>query len=61
MKNFSGFFLQRVEKRQADGINALVDLAIRFAPIIFNTFFGGEDGTNGPSTTDRIEEIDVKV
>lgn len=53
----------RIE-RQADefGFQTILQLGLKYAPILFNMFFGGGGGGGGaqPQNTDRIEELDIK-
>jgi len=50
------------EARQADDgglLTTVINLALQYGPTLYNTFFGG-DGTKGPSTTDRVEDLEIK-
>ena len=57
--------LQLAVGRQTDDatgglLTTVLNLALKYGPVLFNTFFGA-DGTEGPSNTDRIEELETKV
>ena len=50
------------EPRQADGdlLSTLISLGLKYGPTLFNAVFGG--GASGQQqTTDRIEELEIKV
>jgi hypothetical protein len=55
--------LQRIEKRQAGGdfgLQTILELGLKYVPVLFNAFFGGGGGAQ-QQTTDRIEELDLKA
>lgn len=57
------FLLQRIEKRQAGGdfgLQTILELGLKYVPVLFNAFFGGGGGAQ-QQTTDRIEELDLKA
>lgn len=50
-----------LQARQADGslLTTLLNLALQYGPVLFKTFFSGDGAQQ--QTTDRIEELEIKV
>ena len=63
-------FFQRTERqvqqyyeegRQSDSlVSTVIELALKYGPVLFNTFFGG-DGGDAQKPIDKIDELDIKV
>jgi len=61
--------LQRTERqvqqyyeqgRQSDSlVSTVIELALKYGPVLFNTFFGG-DGGEAQKPIDKIDELDIK-
>ena len=69
-KIFLFYFFQRTERqvqqyyeegRQSDSlVSTVIELALKYGPVLFNTFFGG-DGGDAQKPIDKIDELDIKV
>ena len=70
LKIFLFYFFQRTERqvqqyyeegRQSDSlVSTVIELALKYGPVLFNTFFGG-DGGDAQKPIDKIDELDIKV
>ena len=70
LKIFLFYFFQRTERqvqqyyeegRQSDSlVSTVIELALKYGPVLFNTFFGG-DGGEAQKPIDKIDELDIKV